>query len=451
MTLREENAKLRQENRELKTEVEKLRSRLAEMEAILATLQKKEKSAPSFVKANKPKRKKKKRRKKRAAQHNNSRRRETPTRIETHRLEACPTCGSGLTKHKESYRRQIIDMPEPQPVEIVEHRLEQGWCDRCRSWHVPERQWPEAVGQGRIGVRLTGMVGYMRSILRLPFRQIQAFLQSVHRARLSVGELVNLSRKVEQKLDDEVRGIHQEARGSPYLHMDETGWREDGQNGYIWCQVTDNPRPIRYYEYHQSRAGKIVESMIGDGFAGVLVSDFYSAYNTYSGQHQRCWVHLLRDLSQLREEHPADAAVVAWCVGVKNLYHQAQETAGAVQSDTARKASVARLAEMARQFGLMYAQSNHPCRALAKRLLRHKDELFQFVRYPGLSANNNLAERALRSLVVQRKVSGGSRSQQGSQTSMRLASLFQTWLARGLNPLHECWRLLGCHPTWAIS
>ena len=106
---------------------------------------------------------------------------------------------------------------------------------------------------------------------------------------------------------------------------------------------------------------------------------------------------------------------------------------------------------MARQFGLMYAQSNHPCRALAKRLLRHKDELFQFVRYPGLSANNNLAERALRSLVVQRKVSGGSRSQQGSQTSMRLASLFQTWLARGLNPLHECWRLLGCHPTWAIS
>ena len=294
MTLREENAKLRQENCELKAEVEALRSRLAEMEEILASLQKKEKTAPSFVKANKPKRKKKKRRKKRAAQHNNSRRRETPTRIETHRLEACPTCGSALTKHKGSYSRQIIDIPEPQPVEVVEHRLEQGWCNHCRSWHVPERKWPEAMGQGRIGVRLTGMVGYMRSILRLPCRQIQAFLQSVHRVRLSVGELVNLSRKVEQRLDDEVTGIKQEARGSPYLHMDETGWREDGQNGYIWCLVTDRPRPIRYYEYHQSRAGKIVEGMIGDEFAGVLLSDFYNAYNIYPGQHQRCWVHLLR-------------------------------------------------------------------------------------------------------------------------------------------------------------
>jgi hypothetical protein len=99
----------------------------------------------------------------------------------------------------------------------------------------------------------------------------------------------------------------------------------------------------------------------------------------------------------------------------------------------------------------MYAQSDHPCRALAKRLLRHMDELFLFVQYPGLSANNNLAERSLRPLVVQRKISGGSRTKLGSDTGMRLATLFQTWLARGLNPLHECWRLLGYQPTWDIS
>jgi transposase len=89
--------------------------------------------------------------------------------------------------------------------------------------------------------------------------------------------------------------------------------------------------------------------------------------------------------------------------------------------------------------------------ALAKRLLRHLDELFLFVLHPHLSADNNLAERALRSLVVQRKVSGGSRSPQGSQTTMRLATLFQTWQARGVSPLFKCWRLLGYQPTWAIS
>lgn len=100
---------------------------------------------------------------------------------------------------------------------------------------------------------------------------------------------------------------------------------------------------------------------------------------------------------------------------------------------------------MAELLGLQYATiPKHPCRTLAKRLLRHLDELFQFVLHEHVSADNNLAERALRPLVVQRKISGGSRSQLGSATRMQLASLFETWLARKLNPLHECWRQLGC-------
>lgn len=451
MTLEAENAHLRQEVSELRAENAALKARIAELEQVVAGLQGKAKQPPSFAKANKPKKKEKKPRKKRAAEQNKGRRRERPTRIETHRLETCPECGGSLTKHRASYSRQIIDIPEPQPVEVVEYQIEQGWCGRCWRWHRPEVAWPESVGQGRVGVRLTGMVGYMRSILRLPYRQIQAFLQVVHRAQLSVGELVNLSRKVEQKLDQEVDTMRQEARASPYGHMDETGWREDGQNGYIWCLVTDTPQPIRYFEYHQSRAGRVVADLLGDQFTGVLVSDFYNAYNIYPGRHQRCWVHLLRDLSELRTEHPDDVSVVTWCVGVKNLYYSAREVADTSHTEAERQANVARLVEMIRQFGLMYAQSDHPCRALAKRLLRHMDELFLFVQYPDLSANNNLAERSLRSLVVQRKISGGSRTKRGSDNTMRLATLFQTWLARGLNPLHECWRLLGYYPTWAIS
>ena len=451
MSLESENAKLRQENGELRTENTILKARVAELEAAVAALQGKGSQPPSFVKANKRKPKAKKPRKKRAAQHNQSRRRETPTRIETHRLETCPGCGSVLSKHKASYSRQIIDIPEPQPVEVVEHRIEQGWCATCRKWHTPAISWPKTVGHGRIGVRLTGLVGYMRSILRLPYRQIQAFLEAVHRIQLSVGELVNLSRKVMRKLDKEVVSIRQEARASPYLHMDETGWREDGQNGYIWCLVTDTPQPTRYYEYHQSRAGQVAADLLGDEFTGVLVSDFYSAYNIYPGRHQRCWVHLLRDLAELREAHADDVETIAWCVGVKNLYYLAVDLAEQAQSEAERQHYVDRLVEMTRQFGLMYAQSDHPCRALAKRLLRHMDELFLFVQYPGLSANNNLAERSLRPLVVLRKISGGSRTKLGSDTGMRLATLFQTWVARGLNPLHECWRLLGYQPTWAIS
>jgi transposase len=442
-----ENTRLRQENQALRQEVELLGAKLAEMEEKLSALEQ-GKKRPSFAKANRSKQQEKKPRRKRDAKHNQGRQREEPTRFESHRLESCPDCGEGLVDYRASYSRQIIEIPEPQPIEVVEHQVEEGWCQPCRQWHRPELPWSASIGQGRMGERLTGLVGYMRSLLRLPYRLIQAFLEGVYRLQVSVGELVHLSQKVEQKLEGEVSRIREEARASPYLHLDETGWRENGQNGYIWCLVSDSPQPVRYYEYHQSRSGQVVEALLGPDFKGVLATDFYSAYNIYPGKHQRCWVHLLRDLSALREAYPTDEPLVAWCVGVKNLYYLACD----MKSNTAKyepaspQDNVARLVEMTRQFGLLYAQSDHPCRPLAKRLLRHMDELFLFVLHPDLAPDNNLAERSLRGLVVQRKISGGSRSEAGSNTTMRLATLFQTWQARGLSPLYECWRLLGYKP-----
>ncbi len=84
----------------------------------------------------------------------------------------------------------------------------------------------------------------------------------------------------------------------------------------------------------------------------------------------------------------------------------------------------------------------HPCQAVSKRLLRHEEELFQFLLVDGLSAHNNLAERSIRPLVVIRKISGGSRSAAGTQTRMALVSLFETWQARTMNPFQACLTLL---------
>jgi DNA repair exonuclease SbcCD ATPase subunit len=111
MGLEAENATLRQEKRELRTENAALKARIIELEEAVAALHGKGSQPPSFVKANKRKPKEKKPRKKRASPHNQSRQRETPTRVETHRLEKCPGCGDELTRHKASYTRQIIDIP----------------------------------------------------------------------------------------------------------------------------------------------------------------------------------------------------------------------------------------------------------------------------------------------------------------------------------------------------
>ena len=130
---------------------------------------------------------------------------------------------------------------------------------------------------------------------------------------------------------------------------------------------------------------------------------------------------------------------------MRALYDEAQEflAASPKPSRQHREEMYVGLVGSVHVLALKYARAKgHPCYALAKRLLRHEDELFQFVLVEGLSADNNLAERSLRPLVVVRKISGGSRSANGSKTRMALASLFETWQARGLNPFAGCLKLL---------
>jgi D-alanyl-D-alanine carboxypeptidase len=239
--------------------------------------------------------------------------------------------------------------------------------------------------------------------------------------------------------------------------MDETGWREGGQNGYVWGLVTPGPQPVCYYAYDRSRAGAVAATLL-PGFAGYLVTDYYGAYNQLRCKQQRCWVHLLRDLHALKEAHAADAAdadaadaaVVQWARAVRALYDDADAAFDGPQVLTARQRTLLarQLEAQASRLAVVYGghvyggQKKHPCQALAKRLLRHMGDLFAFVRLDGLDADNNRAERLLRPVVVQRKISGGTRSAAGSTTRLGLASLFQTWHARGLNPFHECLALL---------
>jgi transposase len=307
----------------------------------------------------------------------------------------------------------------------------------------------QVFGQGRLGPHIASLVAFLSLVLRLPMRRIQAELRLVHQLTISTGEVVELLQAVRRALQSHVDTLKTQARASPILHADETGWRENGQNGYIWSFSTPGEEAVRYYEYDHSRGQAVVKRILGGRFRGDLVSDFYCGSNDYAGKHQRCWVHLLRDLHNLKEAQAQDAVVVAWAEDVRALYDEAQTwlRAQAEPSREERERQYVALVARAHALGLRYArEKKQPCQALAKRLLRHEDELFQFVLVAGLSADNNLAERSIRPLVVIRKISGGSRSAEGTKTRMALASLFETWQARGLNPLQECHRLLS-QPT----
>jgi transposase len=192
----------------------------------------------------------------------------------------------------------------------------------------------------------------------------------------------------------------------------------------------------------------VVKAMLGTSFEGVLGSDFYASYNGYTGLHQRCWVHLLRDRHALKEQHPDNADVQQWAEDVKAVYDRAVAYAGpdpslpAAKQEAARRKVQRALEQELWQLCAPYAHTSSPLHTLCERVERFLPELFVFVAVPGVPAENNLAERSVRPLVIARKISGGTRSPEGSDTRMGLFSLFGTWAAQGLNPFLQCLAVL---------
>lgn len=441
--LRVENALLRAEVAALQEQVAALTEQLQLALVRIAELEQDKSEPPPYVKPNRPPAVEPKGpRKKRAAEHNRSRPRATPTRIERHVLERCPECDYRLSGESVDYTREVIELPAPQPVEVIEHQVIKRWCPCCGQWQSPRLDLQgQVIGQGRIGLRIASLVSYLRTTLRLPFRAIQSYLATLHSLQLSVGELVELTHAVRRQLRPQAEQLKAQVQSSRVAHGDETGWRENGQNGWAWTFVTGGPAAVRYFEYDRSRSHRVAQRILGPNFRGWLVTDFYAAYNLIPGRHQRCWVHLLRDLHTLKEAQADDPAVLQWATAVRQLYVDACAWLAEhpAPQPSERMAEYTHLYTQVCTLGAQYARAQeHPCNALAKRLLRHQDELFPFILIPGLPADNNLAERSIRPLVIMRKISGGSRSAEGTKTRLILASLLHTWTARHLNPFVEC-------------
>ena len=165
------------------------------------------------------------------------------------------------------------------------------------------------------------------------------------------------------------------------------------------------------YFLRRGRDKGVVDEALGESFSGVLVSDFYAAYDHYPGLKQRCWAHLLRDIHDLKTLYPEDAKLARWAAAVHNLYAQAK-------SFSHPQAGKRRLAQLELERKLLARCSpflDDPLAVqgkLCRRIERFIKELFVFVAEPDVPSENNAAERSLRHLVTSRKISGGTRSDQ---------------------------------------
>ncbi len=329
-------------------------------------------------------------------------------------------------------------------MRVTRYRTRSGWCPCCHrrveSRH-PEQPPPADVPHAQVGVNALATIAVLRLENRLPLRQVSRVLADLPRLRLCAGAVAKQLQRLGGWLADEWEQLKRRVRGSDAVHADETTWRTAGRNDWLWT-ICD-PRHTLYH-VDRSRGGKVIRRLLGGAFGGTLVSDFYSAYNTVNCKQQKCVTHLQRELRDVAARSPPFAAgrfyrrckrLAKDLLGHKKRWDELDDQ---TYTRLARRLEQ-RLAELA---AAHRRDADPDVRRLAERLSRHRQELTAFLWERAVEGTNNAAERALRPIVVARKISGGSRSEAGARATAIVASVLRTARQQGRDVLQTLRQLL---------
>ena len=360
-------------------------------------------------------------------------RRKTPERIdrrEDHRLEACPDCGGPLQRCKRTRTRTIEDILEDIRTEVTEHTIHRDYCPHCKT-HV-EPVVADALPKAALGHRIMALAAWLHYGLGVTISQVIALLSHHLQTRLSAGGLMAMWLRLAAILEPWYQQIGNQARASAVLHADETGWRVNGQTHWLWCFATGQ---VCFYMIDRSRGSPALDKFFLKAFDGVLITDFWAAYNAVgAAERQCCLVHLLRELEKVDLRNDS----VEWKAFAKKLRRLIGDGIRLRKRDDytpQRYASRVRRIDR-RLMALARAQySDADASRLAKRLLRHADQLFTFLDYVDVPFENNFAERMIRPAVILRKNSLSNRSEQGAAAQAVSMSIHRTLKLRGHNPI----------------
>jgi hypothetical protein len=362
-------------------------------------------------------------------------RRPTPTRIdrhEVHTLAACPGCHGPVTPCRGSRTRVIEDIPADITPVVTEHTIHRSWCPHCKA--AVEPTVPDALPGSTIGLRVVVLSAWLHYLLGTTLAQIIDVFNFHLQFKLSAGGLILMWRRLREILTAWYLEIQAQALDSAVLHADETGWRVDGKTYWLWCFASQD---LTYYMIDRRRGSPALKRFFKNEFVGVLVTDFWGAYNAVvCARKQKCLPHLLRDLKRTQHYHKPGGDWPAFSKQLKRLIRDSirlskrrKEISERAFASRRRRLD-ARLAEL-----LSGPWEQRHARRLVKRLRRHASELFTFLDHADVPFDNNHAERQIRPAVIARKNSYANGSEDGAETQAVLMSVFRTLKQRGHNPV----------------
>jgi transposase len=349
-----------------------------------------------------------------------------------YRLDSCPSCGHDLRPALTIAPRvvQQVDIVAV-PLSIQEHRSHPGWCQHCQKMY--EAPLPHGIERGGlVGPSLTTLIAYLKGACHASFSTVRTFLRDVVRVTISRGELARIIGKVSRALERPYQELLDDLPGQARLNVDETGHKQNGERQWTWCF-----RAALYtlFKIDPTRSADVLIDVLGAEFDGVLGCDYFSAYRRYQREFgvllQFCLAHLIRDVKFLTTLPDARDRAYGERLreALRRLFaviHRREELPAAAfqgQLEAAR-------AEVMRCGTGEVPETRHS-RNLAKRFEAHGESYFRFITTPGMEPTNNLAEQAIRFVVIDRLITQGTRSEAGNRWCERIWTAIATCTQQG--------------------
>jgi transposase len=340
--------------------------------------------------------------------------------------ERC-TCGGCVEATGETQSTIVQDIPKVQ-VNNIKHVAHLGRCERCGKRVMEPLPGAVAAGQSiakvQVGPNAQALIITLRYEHNVPAHQISRFIETWFGLAITPGGITQMSDRVRRWSEAGYAEIADHVRTAAMVGIDETGLRQDGVGGWVWLARTAKASLFRV---ELSRGSWVAESMLGDGFAGIVCSDFYGVYTAHEDwRHAYCGAHLIRETKKIAE---IDEGLITALFEQKmgQWYAKAKEIQ---QTGTAgdKRDICDSLAEIIDQSWI------HPeVLRLCARISQNFDGITLFVHDTDVSSDNNATERDIRPIASYRKATGGTRSEGGSKTLAHWKSIGQTRRKNGLS------------------
>ena len=335
-------------------------------------------------------------------------------------LKKCPECGDKiLGEIQETRERYITDLHFVAKVINTKYEIPRKYCRTCKK--LVEPQVPQALPHARFGLNLMLFVMYLRFGLRLPVNKVCEFFQTIHGVSISGGEIILICHQLAKAYGSHYKKLERMLKFCKVKYSDTTSWRTNGKNYTAWVFIT-----IGAVLYKITRRGTadIALKLFGKEQQGnALVVDRHSMFRSLAKKAgfilQFCWSHILGDTKGLRKNFGREGSYLHRKLKLifedaNSLHHQGTEE------------QVTKLKERVQKLTKRHYHHKTVWRWIKNLAERDLEGLFLFVTNPTIDPTNNISERKLRTLVVSRKISNGSRSRVGAETTAILFSVMET-------------------------